>query len=124
MYALSIRQPWASLIVAGIKDVENRTWRMAYRGPLLIHASQRDAVLAPEMRRALLGRLNVARLDDLPHGGIIGRARVVDCVDSSPSPWFLGPWGILLADARPLRFKPCTGRLFLFQIGGGRVKAE
>jgi hypothetical protein len=25
--ALTVRQPWASLIIAGIKDVENRTWR-------------------------------------------------------------------------------------------------
>jgi hypothetical protein len=39
--ALSIRQPWASLIVAGLKPVENRSWRVRYRGPLLIHAGQR-----------------------------------------------------------------------------------
>ena len=32
MKILSIRQPWASLIVAGVKDVENRTWPMGYRG--------------------------------------------------------------------------------------------
>ena len=38
---LSVRQPWASLIAAGIKDVENRTWSTPYRGILYIHASQR-----------------------------------------------------------------------------------
>jgi hypothetical protein len=38
--ALSIRQPWAHLIVAGIKQIENRTWTTRYRGPLLIHAGQ------------------------------------------------------------------------------------
>jgi len=30
--------PWASLIIAGIEDVEDRTWRTKYRGPLGIHA--------------------------------------------------------------------------------------
>ena len=36
---LSVRQPWAGLIVKGIKAIENRTWRTHYRGDLLIHAS-------------------------------------------------------------------------------------
>ena len=38
--ALSIRQPWAWLIVNGFKDVENRNWRTHWRGRLLIHASK------------------------------------------------------------------------------------
>jgi hypothetical protein len=38
--ALSIRQPWAWLIVTGYKDIENRSWRTNYRGPLLIHAGR------------------------------------------------------------------------------------
>lgn len=40
MKALSVRQPYAWLIVNGIKDIENRTWRTGYRGPVLIHASK------------------------------------------------------------------------------------
>ena len=40
--ALSIRQPWAELIVRGHKDVENRTWRHSYRGPVLIHAGHKS----------------------------------------------------------------------------------
>lgn len=39
MKALSIRQPWAWLIANGYKDIENRSWRTNYRGPVLIHAS-------------------------------------------------------------------------------------
>jgi hypothetical protein len=39
MRALTIRQPWAWLIVHGHKDLENRTWCTSYRGPLLIHAA-------------------------------------------------------------------------------------
>lgn len=40
MYALTIRQPWAQLIAAGIKQWENRTWKTSYRGPLAIHAAK------------------------------------------------------------------------------------
>ena len=40
MKALTIRQPWAHLIAAGTKDVENRVQGTAYRGPLAIHVAQ------------------------------------------------------------------------------------
>lgn len=40
MKALSIRQPWAWLIVNGFKDIENRSWDTKYRGLVLIHASK------------------------------------------------------------------------------------
>jgi hypothetical protein len=36
---LSVRQPYATLICAGVKTIENRTWKTDYRGKLLIHAS-------------------------------------------------------------------------------------
>ena len=39
--ALSVWQPWAYLLVTGVKDVENRTWRTNHRSRLWIHASQR-----------------------------------------------------------------------------------
>lgn len=38
--AISVRQPWADLIVRGIKNIENRKWTHRYRGPLLIHSPQ------------------------------------------------------------------------------------
>ena len=41
MRKLTIRQPWASLIICGEKDVENRTWTTRYRGELAIHAGHR-----------------------------------------------------------------------------------
>lgn len=40
MRGLTIRQPWASLIAAGVKTVETRSWSTSYRGPLLIHAGK------------------------------------------------------------------------------------
>jgi hypothetical protein len=52
MKIISIRQPWASLIVSGLKDVENGTWPTRYRGPVLIHASQRaDDVTSDDVKR-------------------------------------------------------------------------
>ena len=43
MKALTIKQPWASLIASGIKDIENRTWKTHYRGKIYIHASSHYA---------------------------------------------------------------------------------
>lgn len=40
MKALTIRQPWASLIAAGVKTIETRSWSTEYRGPLAIHAGK------------------------------------------------------------------------------------
>jgi hypothetical protein len=54
--ALTIRQPWAYAILRLGKDVENRSWRTHYRGPLLIHAAARPEgnprkILAEYMKR-------------------------------------------------------------------------
>jgi hypothetical protein len=73
MKALSIRQPWASLIVAGYKDIENRSWRTSYRGPVLIHSAQRVAdVTLEEIAR----RLKVA-IGPLPNK--LARVRSASC---------------------------------------------
>lgn len=39
MKALSLWQPWASLVVLGIKKVETRSWATDYRGPIIIHST-------------------------------------------------------------------------------------
>jgi hypothetical protein len=39
--ALTVHQPWAAALVRGSKRIENRCWRTAYRGPLIIHAALR-----------------------------------------------------------------------------------
>lgn len=40
MKALSLKQPWATLIAVGAKHIETRSWSTTYRGPLAIHASK------------------------------------------------------------------------------------
>ena len=44
MKAITIKQPYASLIVEGIKDIENRTWKTNYRGRILIHAGKDNLI--------------------------------------------------------------------------------
>jgi len=43
MKALSLPQPWAMLVIMGVKEIEKRSWSTAYRGPMLIHASKGKA---------------------------------------------------------------------------------
>ena len=76
MKALSLLQPWASLIVMGVKTIETRSWTTAYRGPLLIHASLRRSGAA----FAVVPPFNkyIADYEALPRGYIIGEVNLVD----------------------------------------------
>jgi hypothetical protein len=114
--ALSIRQPWAWLIVHGHKPVENRTWPTSHRGDTLIHAGKvfDDEGLAsvlevfPHMRAVLPQQYEL--------GGIVGRAQLLNCVQTHPSRWFTGPWGFVMYDARPMPFVPLRGVLGFFDV--------
>lgn len=118
--ALSIMQPWAGLIVNGLKDIENRSWPTRFRGDFLIHAGLK--LDGDAMDSVDAGMHPVKFLDDLeghhgllyPRGGIVGIAEIVDCVTSSASPWFVGEYGFVLRNARPIEFRPCKGALGFF----------
>ena len=118
--ALSIRQPWAWAILHGGKDIENRPRRFNYRGPICIHASKAVPPVAYILAwcevTKITGRDNMPPLltDDFPRGGIIGTAEIVDCVTSSESPWFFGPYGLALKNVKPVDFIPVRGALGLF----------
>lgn len=118
MKALSIRQPWAWLIVNGFKDIENRSWHTKYRGPVLIHASkgltrkEYDEACAMIVDRLI--SVDIPDLDDLQRGGIVGYATITGTCESSPSPWFFGPIGFQLANANALPLHPLSGRLGFF----------
>lgn len=116
--ALSILQPWAWLIVNGHKDIENRCWRTNFRGRLLIHAGKRWGREQREdlaQVRAQFPHLQIPDTFDL--GGIVGKATLVDCVEDSNSPWFVGEFGFVMANATPLPFLPCRGMLGIFRLG-------
>lgn len=124
MIALSIRQPWAWLILHGGKDIENRDWSTKFRGRVLIHASKgmtRDewesawihahsTGASPKALEAGLTRDNIQR------GGVVGSVEIVDCVERSSSHWFVGRYGFVLRDPVPLKFTPFKGRLGFFDV--------
>lgn len=115
--AISIRQPWAWLVVSGQKDIENRSWRTHYRGPLLVHSGMSHPDLNEGFCEELEEEHGLRKLPKVFYGGgIIGVVNVVDCVRRSKSPWFSpGDWGWVLADARTLPFRECKGKVGLFR---------
>ena len=129
--ALSVKQPWAALLAAGVKTVEVRTWRTARRGTVFLHAAKVPDprphgwtfVAAPQLTRdAALG------------GGIVAVAELVDCVTYPDATafaadaarhrnlpaWFKPPrlYGFVFADIRPLPFQAVTGNTFFFPVSG------
>lgn len=71
MKALTILQPYASLIASGEKWIENRTWGANYRGPIAIHAGKGDRYLTAEQLR------------HYPTGCVVAIANLVDCLPLS-----------------------------------------
>lgn len=115
MRALSIRQPWAWLIVNRYKDIENRSWATKYRGRFLVHASLKLEKHVYDMVRDSFG-IEPPPPNEIERGGIVGVSTILDCVDDSDSPWFLGPYGFELGDSKPRRFKPMPGKLGFFKV--------
>ncbi|WP_443945589.1 ASCH domain-containing protein [Pedobacter sp. AW1-32] len=101
MKALSIKQPWASLIASGIKDIENRTWATKYRGRIYIHASSKLAFdsMANQLTTDQLDAVAKHNLESYPKNiilsavkycltsAIIGEVDIVDCVLGHDSIW-------------------------------------
>lgn len=105
MQALSIRQPWASLIASGRKTIEVRSWSTKYRGPLLICAGKKPH-------------------DGLPTGVALATVDLLDCrpfrrgedetaaccdADAGDFAWMLG-------DVRAITPLPVSGKLGLFDV--------
>ena len=118
MKALSIRQPWAWLVVEGHKDVENRDWATSYRGRILIHAGKTMRMVDYREAAEFAAKLGVTipHVQELHRGGIVGVATVIDCVQQSRSPWFFGRYGFVLSEQMPLPFTPCPGQLGIFEV--------
>ena len=116
MKAICVRQPWASLIAAGKKTIETRTWQAKFRGELLIVAS-----LQPDKHalRIFKGDLQ------LPLGQAVAVVRVVDCrlmtcKDEAAAccDVYEGAWAWILEDIRAIQPFPLKGRLGIFEVSG------
>lgn len=125
--ALSVRQPWAWLIIHGYKPIENRQWSTTHRGLILIHAPQRfehDVFEHWPWRD-----IERPDRDALLTGGIVGEARIVTVTERRPADFDAAAWrrwrddstyALILADAQPRRFRACPGargRLFVPDLG-------
>ncbi len=118
MKAITISQPFASLIASGEKFVENRTWPTNYRGPLAIHAGKGTQYLCRESLAdyptgcviAVANLVACVSREDLRsrgHGDLIGSRFVVDINRHKHTE---GPWCWILEDVRPVEPVPVTGK--------------
>jgi hypothetical protein len=127
-YALSLKQPWAALLVQGLKTIEVRRWPTARRGPVLIHAAKVSDERKEAWDRVPPEFLALARVT----GGIIGVGDLTDCVAyrspdafradqerhlNDPS-WFRGPvlYGFTFTNLRPLDFRAYPGWMRFFPV--------
>uniref|UniRef100_A0A6M3LBP2 Putative ASCH domain-containing protein n=1 Tax=viral metagenome TaxID=1070528 RepID=A0A6M3LBP2_9ZZZZ len=136
MKALSIRQPWAWLIVHGYKDVENRTWPLPedMRGQrIYVHAGVKvdwdtsTAWILDALQKQGSGIepfWKVWRSGHFPTGALVGEVTIIgqaahggEHLGQKPSPWYEGPCGFLLDDAvaydNPI---PWRGQLRFFEV--------
>ncbi|KFX64219.1 hypothetical protein KBK24_0121470 [Burkholderia sp. K24] len=139
MKALSIRQPWAWLIVrpdlsgpqrvaaiaAGeLKDIENRSWPTRLRGRFLVHASKGMTRAEYEDAQDPLWAskgptIELPPFEQLERGGIIGATTIDACIHpvDRTSHWHAdGQYGFHLIDSKPVPFVPCKGALQFFDV--------
>lgn len=111
MKALSVRQPWASLLLGTspvepgvLKTIETRTWKTDYRGRLLVVSSKQPT-------------------DQGPAGVAIGTVEVVECrpmtkadEEAACCDLYLGAYAWVVRDPRPCHPFPVRGRLYLYEV--------
>lgn len=119
--ALSIKHPWAWLILSGDKDIENRTWEARYMvgKRFAIHVSRKvDERAYSELAKH---SIQVPRPQDfITLGNIVGTAVLDKIVTESDSFWFSGPYGFVLKDVRELpKPIPCRGALGFWKVPEG-----
>jgi len=76
MQAITLHQPWASLIAIGAKSYETRSWSTNYRGPIAIHAGK----VQDSSNSRLLKLAGVSNISELPAGAVVAIAELIDCV--------------------------------------------
>lgn len=127
MKALSIRQPWAWLILNAGKDIENRDWHTRVRGRVLVHAGKgmtRDEYESCDESLFLHPEIELPPYEALERGGIVGSVEIVDCVTESDSEWFFGRYGFVLREPKVLPFRPFRGALGFFDVEAVLLGAE
>jgi hypothetical protein len=130
--AITLWQPWATLIAVGAKPFETRTWATSYRGPLAIHAAKTDKGLklcggVPEIENALTAR--GLSLDLVPLGVVVCTTRLVEVLSAEAilrqgladafGDYSPGRYAWRLVDVRPVDPPPrAVGGQGLWEWGG------
>lgn len=95
MKAITVWQPWAGALAAGIKENETRRWATKYRGPIAIHSAMKaiqhtwsNLYMDDEAREVICRRLELPEIFDgpvtFPMGCILATAELVDCIKITP----------------------------------------
>jgi hypothetical protein len=129
MKAITILQPWASLIACGAKKIETRGWATKYRGEIAIHAGKQwemyrreityrepfHSALWPNMTKDELALNGYGRTNLLPVGAVIAIADLVDCVriDGCVNGQ-MGPFEVPVYKAELENGKTIRGNEFMF----------
>jgi len=123
MKAITIWQPWASLLVCGAKRFETRSWATSYRGPIAIHAAKKDVFdalsMIPVPTAVGMKKLLGVEWKELPTGAVIATATLIGCheidhiIDSGRSIDEIGCWdcdldGWIAATPQEVRFGDWT----------------
>lgn len=118
MKALSLKQPFAELILQGKKRIELRKWNTKFRGEFLIHASKTPDKKAMEK----------FGFKELPLGCIIGKATLIDVKkyndesehnkdkDLHLASLYWGNYGFILKDVKRIKEIPCNGKLGFWEL--------
>jgi hypothetical protein len=133
-YALSLKQPWAALLVSGRKTIEVRKWSTAIRGRVFIHAAR-----IPDSRPEAWAWVS----DDLRplaelEGGVIGTAELAACIQYrtpagftadagkhlNDSSWFVAPrmYGFVFRNGQLSPFAPCKGNVRFFSVETSEIE--
>ena len=121
MKALSIKQPWAELILQGKKKIELRKWNTKFRGEFLIHSSKSPDVVA----------MKKFGFKDLPCGFILGKVELAGIKKYKDNPeefetdrnlhlatMNFGNFGFILKNVQRIDPIKCNGSLGFWDFGG------
>ena len=97
-------------------------WSTQFRGRFYVHVGKTFDYEGYHWMIAALA-LQLPAPSAFVRGGIIGSVALVDAVTAHPSPWFVGPYGFVLRDPRPMAFVPLEGRLGFFDVDLAAVRA-
>ncbi len=134
MKVLTVRQPYATLIISGIKHIENRSWQPVYRGIIAIHAASKVDKVSWHYARKQCEALGIPcpAEDSVPYGAIIGTVGLMGVVYTNVDDqidgdyphyeqdwlkwWDTDDYGWIFKNPNPVENIPIKGKLHLWDL--------